>query len=128
MADSDSPGASHIKLKKEALLRELAELEQLERLAAKHGIPLLVPGNHDLSRHPETAASVLVPAVYDGTLASLIQSYRAHEKSPYRDLTQKVHNNYDGTLNRLRDKIGHERIAGLSADKIKRLHEGWSEG
>jgi hypothetical protein len=106
----------------EARLRErLAKIAQMKQLARELDIPLSAIGVGGEPSPPP-------PAPFDGTIAGLIRSYRAHEKSPYRDLKQKVRSNYDGMLNRIVADMGAARIADLSADKIDYMHRRWAEG
>lgn len=155
MSEPDSPDMEPIEAKKARLVsqaaaikQELAELEQLERLAAKYSY-LLIPPKADEStaevtestpqvRAPAapskllraaTASAELPLAFASGhltTLQSLAEVYRRHPSSPYHGLTFKVKANYDGLLARILNEMGSWRLEDFDKQKIEAVYNGWT--
>lgn len=101
-----------------AIARELAELEEIERLtalAAKHNLVV--------SAAPAPPAGEKVD-----TLIDLIDRYRADPRSNYHHLRHKVRLNYDNILRRISEDIslGLERVADLDATKVQSAYQRWS--
>jgi hypothetical protein len=131
-----------------AIERELAELEQLERLAAKHKYLLIPPKVAESTpavnetapsaRAPDVAPNVMLastailktPLAFDSgpitTLRSLVEVYRQHPSSPYQGLTFKVRANYDGLLSRLLNEMGSWRLGDFDKEKIEAVYNGWT--
>src|SRR5258708_28734147 len=122
-----------------AIEREMAELAELERLAAKYNMVVSVtevpketeymlsfakpspPTSAD--RHTDTP-----PPAPDGTFAGLVSSYRTHPKSPVHNLKYRVRNGYTMIFDRLSDEIGSKPLSAIDADEIMRLYNKWAEG
>jgi hypothetical protein len=109
--------------------RELAELAELERLAAKHNLvvsaalPTSVPSDERAPYHSKP----LPPLPY-GTFADLVQKYRTHPKSPIHNLKHGVRNGYNGIFDKIVADIGLKQLSELGADEITRLYDKWAEG
>lgn len=104
-----------------SIARELAELEEIERvraLAAKHNLVLSIA-----PAPPKEGEKVV-------TLVDLIDRYRNDPKSNYSTLRYKVRLNYGNMMRRISEDagLGPERIAELDASKIRSAYERWSEG
>jgi hypothetical protein len=121
-----------------AIEREMAELAELERLAAKYNLVVSVtevpketeyllnfskPSSPPISPHRYTDAPAL-----DGTFAGLVGSYRTHPKSPVHDLKHRVRNGYILIFDKLVGEIGSRRLSDIDADEIMRLYNKWAEG
>lgn len=127
-----------------AIQQELADLAELERLAAKLGVAFTAMADLEVGKispaeadktftsFKEPAAEEPLPALtesaitLDGTVAGLVHAYWKHPGSPYHNLRAKVKVNYDGILKRLMADIGASRIADFDRDKIQKLYEGWA--
>lgn len=62
------------------------------------------------------------------TLGGLIEAYKTHKASNYRNLRYHVRQNHDGILRRLRDQYGSIGLSEIRASTVKIWHAGWSEG
>jgi hypothetical protein len=135
MDESDSP----VNLDEiiEQRKRELAELAELQRLAAKHNLKISAAQIQSITTaSAPTPAPVPVPKKasastkeFDGTVGGLIECYRADERSPYRKLKYAVRQNYESSLNRLDHDIGFEQVADLDEAKINHCYETkWAAG
>jgi hypothetical protein len=100
-----------------AIEREMSELADLERLAA-------LAAKHNLIVSPAPVAPKEGDAVQ--TVAELVECYRADPRSKYHKLRFKVRQNYDGGINRIVADAGPLRIADLDAPAIKRLYDRWA--
>lgn len=69
-----------------------------------------------------------VGALYDGSIASLVECYKSDLDSTYRKLRYRTRENYNTLLRRITRDRGLERIADLKARHFLRWHEEWSEG
>jgi hypothetical protein len=131
----------------EARLRErLSDLAEFRRLAIKLNIAvpgLGLPSPSLSAQQPVTpfetsprkaflhSSAALAPpsAAFDGTFAGLISSYRTHQSSPYHQLKHNVRISYDGTLDRLLEEIGKERLEDWNASVIQSHYdENWAAG
>lgn len=123
----DQPANEAIEQKKarlarqaEAIARELAELEDIERLtalAAKHNLVVSVA-----PAPPKEGDRV-------GTLADLIDRYRTDPRSNYNTLRYKVRLNYDNVMRRIADDVdlGLQQVSDLDAAKVQSAYDRWSE-
>jgi hypothetical protein len=103
--------------------QELAELAELQRLAAKHKLVLSAAQIFPAAQ-PMTIKSPAVSSTgFDGTVRSLVTCYRSDKTSPYHKLKFAVRKNYESSLNRLIHDLGHERVADLDAAKITYCYE-----
>src|SRR5258708_30416164 len=89
-----------------AIEREMAELAELERLAAKYNLVVSVT---EVTKEPEYLLSFAKPSspasvdqntggpstAPDGTFAGLVSSYRTHPKSPVHNLKHRVRIGYN---------------------------------
>jgi hypothetical protein len=66
------------------------------------------------------------PALYDGSLASLIACYRDDKDSSYRKLRYRTRQNYDTLLKRITRDHGLERLPEINARMVLRWHDEWS--
>jgi hypothetical protein len=122
--DNESPPPFASLDEEEAALRaRLDKIAQFRALARELGMPVTMPG-----AIPAALVQTPQPQSFDGTIASLVQSYRTHEKSPFRNLKYRIQNNYIGTLNRISNDFGHHRVADLNADRVWEFYNQWAEG
>ena len=61
-------------------------------------------------------------AVFDGTLASLIDRYSSDEESPYHDLRHRTQRTYDQHLKLLKVAVGARRIDRLNGEDFRRWY------
>src|SRR6516165_6278618 len=61
-------------------------------------------------------------AVFDGTLASLIDRYSSDEESPYHDLRHRTQRTYDQQLKLLKISVGARRIDRLNGEDFRRWY------
>lgn len=66
-------------------------------------------------------------AIYDGTISSLIKIYQSDPDSPFKELRQRVQQNYESMMRTLTAAVGNARIAELSFRDFKRWHEGFCQ-
>lgn len=119
-----------------AIERELAELAELERLAAKHNLVVSAAGTIAVHNQAETAPSPIptipqIPAGEphpDGTMAGLVRAYRTHPKSPIHNLKHRVRNSYNYTFDQLVTEFGGVQLSDIDADEIMRRYNKWAEG
>jgi hypothetical protein len=120
-----------------AIERELAELAELERLAAKHNLVVSAAAKPDLlalvpepspSRPPAPATQALGLPPFPGSFDALLLSYRTHPDSPYHNLKFRVRNSYDYILNRASADMGPTWLPELDADRIMSLYNSWAAG
>jgi hypothetical protein len=119
--------------------REMAELAELERLAAKYNLAVsvtevpkqtehaMVPALSGGSPVPHRNADVPVVPM-DGTFPGLVDSYRTHPNSPIHGLKHRVRNSYNYIFDQAIASIGWARLSDIDADVIMRLYGKWSEG
>jgi hypothetical protein len=69
-----------------------------------------------------------VAPAYDGTFRGLMDCYRTHEKSPFRELKHSVSINYGRALKRLAKDIGDDRVGDWSADIVQSHYNRWAAG
>jgi hypothetical protein len=122
-----------------AIEREMAELAELERLAAKYNLVVSATGVSNQTDYPLTAAPqapltppyplIGTPApALDGTFAGLVRSYRTHPDSPVHGLKHRVRNSYFYTFDQIAADIGAMQLSQIDADEIMRHYRKWSEG
>jgi len=124
-----------------AIERDLAELAELERLAAKHNLVVsavppaatidpLWAASETAMRQPPHPGHPWQPesGMPDGTFDGLVRSYRTHPKSPIHNLKHRVRNNYNQIFNKASTAIGRKQLSDLDADAITRLYNEWTEG
>jgi hypothetical protein len=119
--------------------REIAELAELERLAAKYNLVVSVtevPAQTEYvlsvrpqapSMSPPQPSDALVPTL-DGTFFGLVRSYRTHPKSPIHQLKHRVRNSYNYIFDQVIAEIGEMQLSDLDADGIMRRYSKWAEG
>jgi hypothetical protein len=122
-----------------AIEREMAELAELERLAAKYNLVVSVT---EVTKETESLLSAAKPSpptsahrytdatvpALDGTFAGLVGSYRTHPRSPVHNLKHRVRNGYIMIFDKLAGEIGSRRLSDIDADEIMRLYNKWAEG
>jgi hypothetical protein len=119
-----------------AIERDLAELAELERLAAKHNLVVsAVPPATTID--PLWAAPATTPQPphpgypwepESGTFDALVLSYRTHPSSPFHKLKHRVKNNYNQIFDKASTAIGGKQLSDLDADAIMRLYIEWTGG
>lgn len=120
MDEPDSPiNFEELIEQKKRELAELAELQHLQRLAAKHNLKLVA----DVVQEQPSPPTPPSTGKSSRTVKSLVDCYRADQRSPYRQLKFAVRKNYESSLNRLIQDIGSERVAELDATKIRHFYE-----
>lgn len=97
-----------------ALDRDMAEIDHLAELAAKHGL-VLTPA-------PKS------PSSFDGTMAALADLYQQDPDSPFQKIKFRTRNYYVSLIRRIVRDIGAEKISGLDGRRILRQHEAWGAG
>jgi hypothetical protein len=102
--------------------RELAELAELQRLAAKHKLVVSAAQSQSPAAAPANISGGS-SGEFDGTVAGLVRRYRDDKRSSYHQLKFAVRQNYNSSLNRLIHDIGSERVADLDAAKINHFYE-----
>ncbi|MCK1422763.1 hypothetical protein IVB14_22960 [Bradyrhizobium sp. 180] len=107
------------------------DMEDLARIAAKYN--LAVSGLHLPS--PSIGAPALgvltsTPATPDGpaTMLALIDLYKSHPDSPYKNLTHASRKHYDALLSMITRDHGDERLAGIQQVHFIDWHTDWSKG
>lgn len=90
-------------------------------IEAWHSIPVLVRNcPHQLSACRDQAPR------YDGTIESLVQVYRTHEKSPYHALKHKTRvHDYEPALRLIIDTVGKRAIHKLTGADFRRWYDQW---
>lgn len=63
----------------------------------------------------------------DGTLASLIASYKTDGRSPYRRVKYHTRLNYESNAKRIEDDYGPQTLADLKAEDIHAWHKAWTK-
>lgn len=107
---------------KARLMARLEKIAQLEKLAGELGVSISGEFGAMPTLSHGSARS------FDGTIAGLVQCYRADERSPYYKLKHRVRNAYDGTLNKIVADFGHHVIADITADRIMGFYNHWADG
>lgn len=69
-----------------------------------------------------------IPAVYDGTLATLARCYQTDRDSPYHKTRYVSRVYYDKLIKRLTEDHGDEPVKEIRARQVLRWHEEWSDG
>lgn len=70
-----------------------------------------------------------MPAVYDGTIASLIVLYRTDESSPYQALKHATKiRDYDPSLRLISKTVGARQIPALKGEDFRRWYREWGKG
>lgn len=151
LAKSIADKKAKLALRAAEIERELAELAELERLAAKYNLvesaavsipgpyEPQIPGPYELpeSGIPEVPQlftpavpklPVAAPKGFDGTLSGLVHTYRTDPNSPYHTLKFRVRSSYDYMINRVQAELGNPRLADLDADQIMSLYNRSCEG
>jgi hypothetical protein len=127
MTESDPPISLEEMIEQEK--RKLAKMVELQRLAAElNFVVSAAPGQpvHSIAPAKNTIGK---PNGFDGTVGGLVRSYQSEKRSTYHQLKFAVRKHYDGTLKRLTDDIGSERVAELDAAKIKHFYDtNWAAG
>ena len=117
-----------------AIDRDMAEIERLERMAAKYGL-VLTPAAANL-----TTAPTIIPKVemtltsqknerqgVDGSVAGLIASYRTNEASPYKALRHGTRQSYDSKLRIIEADLGGRTIGELKAPDLWLVYQTWTK-
>jgi hypothetical protein len=103
--------------KKARLLEEAAAIEndmaELDRLAAKYNLVVSAP------QKDEGKPS-------DQSIASLVDRYRADERSPYRKLQYRTRISYDSLIKRIIKDCGNAKLADLKKRNFQDLYEDWT--
>ncbi len=111
------------------------ELMELRKWAVRrHGEGVSSSAESSLSRAVASASRMLTqpPTAppsegFDGTVGSLITSYRTDKDSPYQQLRYQSRKTYDYMLKYIEQDIGHERIADLDGRRLKEIHAHWAQ-
>src|SRR5438552_4154278 len=99
------------------------DMTELDRIVAKYsaiGSAQVEPISGPQTNHANRSQGL------DGTLASLMLSYRTDNRSSYRKLRHATRTNYDSLLRRLKENCGHYKLADLKRADIQRLYEDWT--
>jgi hypothetical protein len=116
------------------LLEQVAELELLAKLAAKHNYDL-IPRDSS-GQKPSEAAPVeytVTPKpqaqIISPTIGEVIARYQADPKSPYNtNIAHATRTNYASRLRRLIRDIGDMRAPDIKASDIEEWYEKWKDG
>src|ERR1700722_10851915 len=105
--------------------QKLAKMVEVQRLAAELGLVVMAAPGQPTSPAPEAPLKnpIRKSSGFDGTVGGLVRSYQSEKRSTYHQLKFAVRKHYDGTLKRLTDDIGSERVAELDATKIKHFYD-----
>lgn len=131
MAEASEFQAAMDRIKEAQRAEREAKRSLLFQLASELGysvFPLSEPPAQEAAPPSDTAQDK-AGLIFDGTFGSLIDVYRAHEKSPYHNLKHKVRTSYDQMLNRIRKDAGNERIFTWSAESVQKIYDSnWAAG
>ena len=120
--------------------REMAELAELERLAAKYGVVVSATAVQNQTAYPWVPSNETPPTlspqrysdapipVIGGTFAGVLGSYRTHPKSPIHQLKHRVRNSYNYLFDQLDAEYGGMRLSEIDADVIMRRYLKWVDG
>ena len=64
---------------------------------------------------------------FDGTIASLIDIYKEHEASPYRELKPNSRESYNGFLKVVERAVGKRRLDHVKVIDFRRWHKEWKK-
>jgi hypothetical protein len=115
----------------EAIDREIAAIERLEREAAKYGLVLTAANL--------TTAQPIIPKVemvlsqnnerqtIDRSVAAVIASYRSNKASPYQALRHATRQSYDSKLRIIDADLGDRAIGELKASDLLLVHQAWTK-
>jgi hypothetical protein len=100
-----------------AIEREMAELADLERLAG-------LAAKHNLVVSAAPAPAKDGDSI--GTVADLAQRYRTDPRSPYHKVRYTVRQGYDFSIKRIIEDAGSVQISELDAAKVQSLYDRWA--
>jgi hypothetical protein len=100
----------------EAIKRNLEDLAELERLAAKLNIGLALPGDK-----PRDGAS----GTFDGTVAGLIETYMADPKSSHSRLKYHTRVRQEQTLRKITAMYGHISLTDMNKGTLDAWYREW---
>jgi hypothetical protein len=100
-----------------AVDREMAEHDQLAALAEKYPDQFAALAAK-LRKNESVSAGI--------NLLSLIERYRSHERSAYRQLRHKTRESYESLLRRLERELGPRQIQNLDRELLERAHTEWA--
>jgi hypothetical protein len=71
---------------------------------------------------------IQTPAVFNGTIESLVRCYQTDEDSPYKKLRFSSRGYYDRILNRIVTDHGDKHLTEVRARDLVKWYEKWTEG
>ena len=98
-----------------AIDRDMAKLDELAELAAKYNLTV------SASQNVESKSA-------GQSIASLVDRYRADERSPYHNLQYRTRISYDTLIKRILKDCGHAKLADLKRRNVQDLYEDWMAG
>lgn len=103
----------------EAITREIEEVDRATAILAKYGFVVSAP---------PPGAQKGEGAAFDGTVRTLIASYKTHPRSGYHKLAYRTRESYDSSLRRIERDLGPEQVEKLDKERLERQHAEWTAG
>src|SRR6266851_7997994 len=107
--------------------RERIELFELRKLAVRrHGEP--EPAGPAAAENSASPKADQRSGAFDGTMAGLIRSYLADDRSPYHALRHVTKSGYSRLLDRIVSDCGDLKLSELTGRNIQDFYDGWTDG